>query len=84
MCTPIVYQFLEIDSCQKFSLVVGIDTVRFGFYPPSMSWELIHRLKPKGWQRNNRCGGWFKKFDGCDLRVWHFPGGLEVRCRLQR
>jgi len=84
VAAPIHFDYSSSNPSSKTRLEIGLDTIRIGFVPPSMSWELNNRLKGKGWKYYSKKGNWNKHFGGCDLRVWHSEWWVGAEVALPR
>ena len=80
----IIFDFSKENPCLKCRLVVGIDTVRIGFVPPSMSWELSNRLKTNGWRFFEDRYSWNKSCPSTGLRMFHLPWWVGAEVSLPR
>lgn len=84
MAAPILFDFSHSNPSLATRLEIGLDTIRIGFVPPSMSWELRNRLKGKGWKFYSKSGNWNKKDDGSGMRAWHSPWWVGAEVSLPR
>lgn len=83
MAAPILFDYSPSNPSSKTRLEVGLDTIRIGFVPPSMSWEMRNRLKSKGWRYYSKNDSWNRKY-ASGLRVWHSEWWVGAEVSLPR
>jgi len=102
MAKPKVYKYKNPKSWKSFDcqLEIGLDTIRFGYFPHPISWHQGQRFKDRGWQfipaKKSTKGKppspatWRKKHSKSGIVLSHtgpfdgFPGWVSVEGSLAR